>query len=191
VCTGDVGRLNLSDARGEFPKAVDLESRTARYALIGGLSPNAPNTPLVQAQRKALFTRPAPQPPIALVRNGKEFKVNGDQSTVKAGTALYCCGVILEVDNMQGKTYGEVSVGETYAEAVRITDAHLSLGAALIGDFNPLHVDEAFAQGSRHHGRILHGVITSAIIGAPAGMLALPGGCAVQLQGQGGRALRL
>jgi acyl dehydratase len=90
---------------------------------------------------------------------------------VKAGTALYCCGVILEVDNMQGKTYGEVSVGETYAEAVRITDAHLSLGAALIGDFNPLHVDEAFAQGSRHHGRILHGVITSAIIGAPAGML--------------------
>ena len=88
VCTGDVGRLNLSDARGEFPKAVDLESRTARYALIGGLSPNAPNTPLVQAQRKALFTRPAPQPPIALVRNGKEFKVNGDQSTVKAGTEI-------------------------------------------------------------------------------------------------------
>jgi len=30
----------------------------------------------------------APQAPIALVRNGKEFKVSGDQSTVKAGTEI-------------------------------------------------------------------------------------------------------
>ena len=88
VCTGDVGRLNLSDARGEFPAAVDLESRTARYALIGGLSPNAPDTPLVRSQRAALFSRRPPQAPIALVRNGKEFKINGDQSTVKAGTEI-------------------------------------------------------------------------------------------------------
>jgi cell migration-inducing and hyaluronan-binding protein len=88
VCTGDVGRLNLSDSRGEFPSAVDLESRTARFALIGGLSPNAPDTPLVQAQRAALRSRRPPQPPIALVRNGKEFKISGDQSTVKAGTEI-------------------------------------------------------------------------------------------------------
>jgi len=88
VCTGDIGRLNLSDARGEFPGAVDLESRTARFALIGGLSPNAPDTPLVRAQRAALFSRRPPQAPIALVRNGKEFKISGDQSTVKAGTEI-------------------------------------------------------------------------------------------------------
>jgi hypothetical protein len=88
VCTGDIGRLNLTDARGEFPAAVDLESRTARYALIGGLSPNAPDTPLVRSQRAALFSRRPPQAPIALVRNGKEFKINGDQSTVKAGTEI-------------------------------------------------------------------------------------------------------
>jgi len=88
VCTGDVGRLNLSDARGEFPKAVDLESRTARFALIGGLSPNAPDTPLVRSQRAALFSRRPPQAPIALIRNDKEFKISGDQSTVKAGTEI-------------------------------------------------------------------------------------------------------
>jgi cell migration-inducing and hyaluronan-binding protein len=88
VCTGDIGRLNLSDSRGEFPSAVDLESRTARFALIGGLSPNAPDTPLVQAQRTALRSRRPPQAPIALVRNGKEFKISGDQSTVKAGTEI-------------------------------------------------------------------------------------------------------
>ena len=88
VCTGDIGRLNLSDSRGELPAAVDLESRTARFALIGGLSPNAPDTPLVKAQRAALFARRPPQAPIALVRNGKEFKISGDQSTVKAGTEM-------------------------------------------------------------------------------------------------------
>jgi cell migration-inducing and hyaluronan-binding protein len=56
--------------------------------LIGGLSPNAPDTPLVQSQRAALFSRRPPQAPIALVRNGKEFKISGDQSTVKAGTEI-------------------------------------------------------------------------------------------------------
>ena len=88
VCTGDVGRLNLSDARGEFPAGVNLESRTARFALIGGLSSNAPDTPLVRAQRAALRSRHPAQAPIALVRNGKEFKVNGDLSTVRAGTEI-------------------------------------------------------------------------------------------------------
>jgi cell migration-inducing and hyaluronan-binding protein len=89
VCTGDIGRLNLSDARGELPRAVDLESRTARFALLASIGGGAAsNNPLVQAQRTALFSRRAPQPPIALVRNGKEFKISGDQSTVKAGTEI-------------------------------------------------------------------------------------------------------
>jgi hypothetical protein len=88
VCKGDVGRLNLSDSRGEFPGKVDLESRTARFALLSTIGPNAPDTPLVRAQRAAMFSRRAPQAPIALVRNGKEFKISGDQSTVKAGTEI-------------------------------------------------------------------------------------------------------
>jgi cell migration-inducing and hyaluronan-binding protein len=89
VCTGDIGRLNLSDSRGELPKAVNLESRTARFALLASIGGgNASDDPLVQAQRAALFSRRAPQAPIALVRNGKEFKISGDQSTVKAGTEI-------------------------------------------------------------------------------------------------------
>jgi G8 domain len=88
VCKGDVGRLNLSDSRGELPGKVDLESRTARFALLSTIGPNAPDTPLVQAQRAAMFSRRAPQAPIALVRNGKEFKISGDQSTVRAGTEI-------------------------------------------------------------------------------------------------------
>jgi hypothetical protein len=89
VCTGDIGRLNLSDARGELPAAVNLESRTARFALLasigGGMNAD---DPLVQSQRAALFSRRAPQPPVTLVRNGKEYKAPGDQSTVKAGTEI-------------------------------------------------------------------------------------------------------
>jgi cell migration-inducing and hyaluronan-binding protein len=89
VCTGDIGRLNLSDSRGELPKAVNLESRTARFALLGSIGGgSAANDPLVQSQRAALFSRRAPQPPIALIRNGREFKISGDQSTVKAGTEI-------------------------------------------------------------------------------------------------------
>ena len=88
VCTGDIGRLNLSDSRGELPAAVDLESRTARFALLASLSPNAPDTPLVRSQRAALFSRRPPQAPVTLFRNGREFKVNGDQSTVRAGTEI-------------------------------------------------------------------------------------------------------
>lgn len=72
---------------------------------------------------------------------------------------------------IRGKRYSELVVGQSFTESMHISEAHLSLGAALIGDFNPLHVDGAFARGSRYGGRILHGVITSAIIGAPTGMI--------------------
>jgi hypothetical protein len=89
VCKGDIGRLNLTDARGELPRAVNLESRTARFALLGSIGGGAAsNDPLVQSQRAALFSRRAPQAPIALIRNGREFKISGDQSTVKAGTEI-------------------------------------------------------------------------------------------------------
>ena len=88
VCTGDIGRLNLSDATGELPKDVDLSTRTARWALLSSLGPDAPDTPLARAQRAALFSPRPPLAPIALVRGGKEFKISGDISTVRAGTEI-------------------------------------------------------------------------------------------------------
>ena len=67
---------------------MNLESRTARFALLSSLGPDAPDTPLAKAQRAALFSRRPPQAPITLIRNGKAFKAPGDESTVRAGTEI-------------------------------------------------------------------------------------------------------
>jgi 3-hydroxybutyryl-CoA dehydratase len=69
-----------------------------------------------------------------------------------------------------GKWFDEVAVGDTFSARVTITDSHLMLGAGLTGDFNPHHVDDEYARRSSFGTRILHGVITSAIMGGPVGM---------------------
>ena len=69
-----------------------------------------------------------------------------------------------------GRWYDDVASGETFSRSITITETHLVLGAGLIGDFNPHHVNDEFAKASRYGTRILHGMITSALMGAPVGM---------------------
>jgi 3-hydroxybutyryl-CoA dehydratase len=71
---------------------------------------------------------------------------------------------------LPGKWFDETQVGETFGTSVTVTETHLVLFAGLIGDFNPLHVDDAHATRSRLGGRVLHGAFTSALMSAPAGM---------------------
>jgi 3-hydroxybutyryl-CoA dehydratase len=71
-----------------------------------------------------------------------------------------------------GRRFSQFSVGDRFGDDVLVTDAHLADGARLIGDYNPLHVDAAFAERSRFGGPILHGVLTSALMSAPFGNLA-------------------
>jgi len=70
-----------------------------------------------------------------------------------------------------GRPYSSVRLGDRYTRQMLVSESHLADGARLIGDFNPLHVDEAFARASRFGGRILHGVITSAFMAAELGMV--------------------
>jgi len=73
------------------------------------------------------------------------------------------------MDN-SGKWFDEIRVGDTFSRSVTISEAHLVMSCGILGDFNPLHVDEEFAKQSRFGGRILHGMMTSAIMGGPIGM---------------------
>lgn len=69
-----------------------------------------------------------------------------------------------------GRWYDEVAIGESFSRSITITETHLVLGAGLIGDFNPHHVNAEYAKATRFGTRILHGMITSALMGAPVGM---------------------
>ena len=69
-----------------------------------------------------------------------------------------------------GRWYDDVAIGDTFRNTVTITETHLVLGAGLIGDFNPHHTNEEYAKQSRFGTRILHGMMTSALMGAAVGM---------------------
>jgi len=69
-----------------------------------------------------------------------------------------------------GKRFDEVRIGDRFESAITVTETHLVLGAGLIGDFNPHHVNAEYAKGTRFGTPILHGMMTSAIMGAAVGM---------------------
>jgi acyl dehydratase len=69
----------------------------------------------------------------------------------------------------RGKAYNEIAVGDEFGTAVTVTETHLVIGSGLFGDFNPLHVNETFAMGTRLGGRVLHGPFTAALVAAPVG----------------------
>jgi acyl dehydratase len=69
-----------------------------------------------------------------------------------------------------GAWYDEVAIGDSFSRTVTVTDTHLVIGAGLIGDFNPHHTDDEYAKANRFGTRILHGMLTSALMGAPVGM---------------------
>ena len=69
-----------------------------------------------------------------------------------------------------GKWYDEVALEERFGSSLTVTETHLVLGSGLFGDFNPLHVDEVFAEKSLFGSRVLHGPFTGALVSAPVGM---------------------
>ena len=69
-----------------------------------------------------------------------------------------------------GAWFDDVRVGDSFTSAVTITETHIVLGAGLIGDFNPHHMNAEFAKTTRFGTPILHGMTTSSIMGAAVGM---------------------
>ena len=74
-------------------------------------------------------------------------------------------------------------VGEQASLAKTVSETDVAAYAELIGDFNPLHVDEGYARKSRFGRRIAHGMFTGGLISAVLGNK-LPGAGGIYLSQQ-------
>jgi 3-hydroxybutyryl-CoA dehydratase len=73
-----------------------------------------------------------------------------------------------------GKTIQELKIGDSAELTRTITEEDIQLFARAIGDFNPVHLDEAYAQKTQFKGRIAHGALSLGFISAILGNI-LPG----------------
>ena len=79
-----------------------------------------------------------------------------------------------------GKTIRELAVGMTASLTKTYSEWDILTFAAVTGDLNPAHVDEAFAQESIFEGKVAHGLLTASLISAVLGTI-LPGPGAIYL----------
>ena len=75
-----------------------------------------------------------------------------------------------------GKTHylEDLSVGQEASMSRTVGEADITAYAALSGDYNPVHVDEAYAAQTMFKARIAHGILSAGYISAVFGMQ-LPG----------------
>ncbi|MCF8142795.1 MAG: MaoC family dehydratase [Deltaproteobacteria bacterium] len=78
------------------------------------------------------------------------------------------------MDFKLGKGYHQLRIGEEARFTKTITETDVYLFAGISGDFNPMHVNEAFAKKSPFKTRIAHGGLAQSLIAPVLGMK-LPG----------------
>jgi 3-hydroxybutyryl-CoA dehydratase len=81
---------------------------------------------------------------------------------------------------LQGLYFDELSVGQSAEVSHVVGVADIEAFAAVSGDHNPVHMDEAFAKTTPFGGRIAHGMLSAAYISAVLGN-DLPGPGAIYL----------
>ena len=75
---------------------------------------------------------------------------------------------------MSGRCLEDLAVGERAERRRVVTAADIAAFAAVTGDDNPVHLDEAYAATTRFGGRIAHGMLSAGYISAVLGT-ELPG----------------
>lgn len=75
---------------------------------------------------------------------------------------------------MPGRSINELKVGDFAEVAKTVTETDIYLFAGVTGDFNPAHVNEAYARNTFFKTRIAHGMLAAGFISAAIGMQ-LPG----------------
>lgn len=63
-----------------------------------------------------------------------------------------------------GKTFDQVSVGESIRDSLTLTETHMILACGLFKDFNALHANAPLAESLPLKGRIVHGPLTAAVM---------------------------
>lgn len=65
-----------------------------------------------------------------------------------------------------GKTIDQLQIGDAAEFAKTVTETDIYLYAGITGDFNPAHVNEAYAKNTFFKTRIAHGMLTAGFISA-------------------------
>jgi len=86
-----------------------------------------------------------------------------------------------EIIKMIGKTYDQIEVGDVAEFSKTFSEADIYLYAGISGDFNPAHINEAFASQTYFKTRIAHGMLSAGLISAVIGTQ-LPGPGSIYMQ---------
>jgi len=73
-----------------------------------------------------------------------------------------------------GKSIDELRIGDSAQISKTITEGDIELFARATGDFNPVHLDAAYAEKTMFKGRIAHGLLSVGFFSAILGNI-LPG----------------
>ncbi len=80
-------------------------------------------------------------------------------------------------ESLNGYYFEDLSVGMVGVFGKTVTEADVVTFAGVSGDFNPVHINEAFAKETMFEGRIAHGMLSAAFISTVFGTR-MPGpGC--------------
>jgi len=82
---------------------------------------------------------------------------------------------------MTGKTYDQIHIGDSAEFSKTFSEADIYLYAGISGDFNPAHIDEAYARNTHFKTRIAHGMLSAGLISAVIGTQ-LPGSGSIYMQ---------
>ncbi len=82
---------------------------------------------------------------------------------------------------MIGKTYAQIEVGEIAEFSKTFSETDIYLYAGISGDFNPAHINEAFASQTHFKTRIAHGMLSAGLLSAVIGTQ-LPGPGSIYMQ---------
>lgn len=67
--------------------------------------------------------------------------------------------------SLKERTYDEFKLGEKIVTpAITITDAHMTIFTGLVGDFNPIHIDEEYCKTTPFKTRIAPGHLTVSMV---------------------------